>query len=534
MEIGDIFDEIGKYSKDPDRLVKDLMSCGINSFDEFISAAQAQEVRIPTRIQSDVEAQYAKFDEDDWNRTAETDTEDAYQRYLDNHPKGRHRDTARNKIADKQSEQDWNKVDKNDATKVGEFIKNTPASAPIAQVANKASKRLKEEEYFGINIQVVQDEINSLKTDPTVLDRDGAIYNKIVGYLDGKKITSDDLLEAIKEDNNFISATVAKRLWDNDKITDFSSTGIDKGFIKNVLSLSKPQASLPEPDGELKKITKSPCTECYFWGIPSSGKTCAIGAILSAANDGKTAKSMRSDIKCQGREYLQNLRNLFQNGCISALPEGTSVSFTYEMGFVLEDKQGKEHPITFIDLAGELLMYMHKSAKKMSEEANRVLNTLKVILHDNRTENRKIHFFVIEYGAENRSYDGLPQREYLDSALNYIEETNVFRQDTDAIYLLITKVDKAKAEGEELKDILTNYIKYNYASFYNGLKLLCKKNEINGGDVEIIPFSLGTVCFQNYCKFNDAAAANVVTMILNKSYCKKPGFWQKIKDFFKK
>ena len=85
---------------------------------------------------------------------------------------------------------------------------------------------------------------------------------------------------------------------------------------------------------KLDKIHKQ-STEIYFWGIPSSGKSCALGAILSVAASGKVAHSMDADTESQGYGYMTKLINLFQNGEIGTLMEGTSVDSFYEMGFDL-------------------------------------------------------------------------------------------------------------------------------------------------------------------------------------------------------
>ena len=53
-------------------------------------------------------------------------------------------------------------------------------------------------------------------------------------------------------------------------------------------------------------------------------------------------------------------------------------------------------------------------------------------------------------------------------------------------------------------------------------------------NVEIIPFTLGSVCFQNYCKFKDDTAASVVRTLLKRSYGYKPGKVKKFFDIFKK
>ena len=98
----------------------------------------------------------------------------------------------------------------------------------------------------------------------------------------------------------------------------------------------------------------------------------------------------------------------------------------------------------------------------------------------------------------------------MDAALRYIERTKIFQTETDAIYLMLTKVDKTGVTGQDLVRVLTDYIENNYKGFYQGLEKICRDHEINGGKVERIPFSLGEVCFQDYCLFNEAPAANVV------------------------
>jgi hypothetical protein len=213
---------------------------------------------------------------------------------------------------------------------------------------------------------------------------------------------------------------------------------------------------------------------------------------------------------------MMKLINLFQNGEVGTLMEGTSVDSFYEMGFDLVDNESKIHPITCIDMAGELMRCMFKAnaGDPMSETDEVMLDTMTKVLIDNRSTNRKMHIFVIEYGAENRLYEGLPQRVYLEGAVSYIKNTGIFRKDTDAIYIMITKADKAK---NATKDTFTNYINEKYLGFYNGLEQICKDNEINKGKVEKLAFSLGDVCFQNYCRFNSRPAENVVNLILQRS-----------------
>ena len=437
-----------------------------------------------------------------------------------------------------ESAEQWKNVNKDDMEQIKKFISNYPESPNINE-ARILLRELQKEEYLGVDMSALSRQISAIMADPDEPHKDDAIYERISKYIKSGKITVGELLNAIKNDHNFISGNVAYRLWDNGIVQDFSETGISKDFITRMMSGIPPE---PLDAAEaLETITKVPSTEIYFWGIPSSGKSCAIGAILNAANNGNVALSMKGDPKCQGYGYMNDLSDLFGlENEVGTLPERTQSTLytTYEMGFELQDEKGRVHPITCIDLAGEVFTDIHKLQSKGKDSLKKdvyvVLETLKNILIDNRTSNRKIHFFVIEYGAEDRKYKGVPQRTYLQSAVAYIDETGIFKKDTDAVYILVTKVDKAKAVGNELKEKLKAYISSKYLGFYNVLKRICMENEINGGNVVILPFTLGDVCFQYYCKFNVEAASNIVKTILTQSYGYKPGRMKTIFDKLKK
>lgn len=537
MNVDTIFDNIDQYENNIDDLVKALRQVGINSFEEFKDTTRKLSVPVRRSIQDQVAAKFASSEKDDWEEALRQNTVEAYQNYLDNYLEGEYRSAAREKIdnlsmvaATSASNDLWENINKASIDELQNYVNNNPNSSYLAE-ATKLLINLKRQQYLNVDIEALAKQIKTIRTDARINDPERAIYDKIVGYIDTGKISKDELLKAIEKDNNFISGTVANLLWENGVITDFTRTGIDRDFIAHMMSNITPQKfQKPEP---MTKITKSPCTEVYFWGIPSSGKSCALGAILSSAGSGRVARSMQRDPNCQGYNYMNRLANLFRtNGAVGTLPEGNAVPSTYEMGFILEDEDGYEHPITCIDLAGELIrcMYKHDAGEPLTQEQESVLSTLTNVLVDNRTDNRKIHFFVIEYGAEDREYEGLPQNIYLEATVAYIQRTGIFKKDTDGLYLLITKVDKAKAVGEELEDKLRGYISDNYQGFYNGLKRICRENEINKGAVEIQPFTLGTVCFQDYCKFKEETAAEVVRTLLRRSYKYRPGRLQKLFD----
>ena len=531
-----ILENVGMYNAD--ELVS-YIKAGIVTFDELCDETDGE---FSVSVRKEVERKIEGSEEEDFQNAKSSRSIDALEKYLSAYPDGSHREEARNLISSLQDAQTrivstnaWDNIDKNSISALQEFCNNYP-NDPHFSEAKKIIKKLKIERLSDLGIESLVNKIKNIQADNKVINKDDEIYKTLVEYLRSGKITHSDLLDMLKDDNNVLRASVINMLLDNDclDVDDFAEIGINKAFVSHLVSGERAQRfTIPR---KLEKINKL-STEIYFWGIPSSGKSCALGAILSVAGNGRIANSMSKDNDCQGYGYMTRLSALFKsNGKVGTLPEGTSIYSTYEMGFDLEDEKGAVHPLTCVDLAGELVRCMYKSDanEDMSDDEMGALDTLTNVLIDNRTKNRKIHFFVLEFGADDRMYEGLTQNVYLDGALRYIERTGIFKEDTDAIYLMITKVDKAKAAKGQLSAVLREYISEYYGGFYNGLVKICKDCEINSGNVEIVPFSLGQVCFQDFCLFDEKPAGNVVRKLLERSKGFKNGKLQKGLNIFKK
>lgn len=145
-----------------------------------------------------------------------------------------------------------------------------------------------------------------------MIDKDDEISKTLKNYIDRKKISVKDLLKIIAEDHNFLRATTIRELIRDGYASyqNFVDLGIDRRFIQCLAKEEKTQ-SFRQPDKRLDRINKV-CTEVYFGGIPSSGKSCALGAILSVASNGTIARSMRQDNDCQGYDYMNRLAYLFK------------------------------------------------------------------------------------------------------------------------------------------------------------------------------------------------------------------------------
>lgn len=516
-----ILDNVAEYSAE--QLVEYIQQ-GIVNFDELVKDTDGEFDAVKRKK---VKELLDHADELAWERVQNEHTIETAQWYLDTFPNGAYRSQARSIKAEieKQKEDEyiqtttddaWILVDKNSSESLREFVKNFPNSNHVEE-ANKLINQLLYDEIMGVNADTLVSQIHNFQTDKnlTIEQKDNNIIDAIEDYIKGNKITKNDFLVKLSDDHNLLSSGVVKRLINQGIIltSDLLNLGIEKAFIQRMFKGDR-AITFRTPE-KLDRIHKQ-STEIYFWGIPSSGKSCALGAILSVAASGRIAKSMDPDTSSQGYGYMTKLIDLFQNGEIGTLLEGTPVDSFYEMGFDLVDKENRIHPITCIDMAGELMrcMYKENAGDPMSDSDIEMLDTMTKVLIDNRSTNRKMHVFVIEYGAEDRKYEGLPQKVYLEGAVSYIKDTGIFKKDTDAIYIMITKADKAKNNSPSF---FNQYINDKYLGFFNGLEQICKDNEINNGHVEKLAFSLGDVCFQNFCKFDARPAENVVNLILQRS-----------------
>lgn len=340
------------------------------------------------------------------------------------------------------------------------------------------------------------------------------------------------LLLEIRKDNNVLHARNISLMIDAEIFTydelEQEAVGIDPDFL-DILENDKkegfPEIVFESPQGDVDVSRNS--TEIYFWGITATGKTCALGSILSVIKYGKVIESF-TPRPCQAPLYMDNLPQCFNvGGSVTKLPASTSG--TYEMSFDIVDNKNRLRKITLIDFAGEILRMIYEYSVKGTESPD--LDALKTLLTaDNlgvRRNNRKLHFIVVEYGAQDKMYMGIKQRDMLERTLNYIEDTGTFKNNTNGIFLVVTKADKLRAENyDDCRRKVEAYMENEYHAFLGNLRRICKENGIGYG-FEILPFTLGKVCFQNYCKLDTQYAEEIAKRIVDRSYPEKR-WWERV------
>jgi len=369
----------------------------------------------------------------------------------------------------------WEDAEFGNEIKLSDYISNFPA---------------------GKHIQFAKDRIKFLRE-----ERNRANIEKI-------KILND----ISNDPNSYTRSDISKFLREGIiNVEELSDSGIPIQVI-NKLSGVEPKLLL----GETPDSIPDGFTEVYFWGMPGSGKTCALAALLSTAkNEGYLEMA-----EGNGFDYMTKLSNIFKDG-VAILPGPTPLEKTQYLPFTLK-KPNEKYPrsISLIELSGEIFKCFLKENSGIELPSDQHKNTLKTLKTFLSGENRKIHFFFIDFETKNSVDDeGYTQGDYLSSALIYFNtsDSNIFSNTTDAIYIVLTKSDLLDCEEQERVEKAKTYLNEDhYKSFINSLKDKCRKNSINAGVLTVEPFTLGKLFFEQICQFDDQPSNNLLNILFER------------------
>lgn len=280
---------------------------------------------------------------------------------------------------------------------------------------------------------------------------------------------------------------------------------LDEYYTPPTLELGETPESIPEG-----------YTEVYFWGIPSSGKTTALAAVLNTAHN----MGYLEMAKGAGYSYMTQLKNVFEPK-VAILPPSSPVDNTQYLPFTLKEPKEKHYrSISLIELSGEIFecfFYMNGGKPLPTEDHQKTFDTLLNFLKGN---NRKLHFFFVDYDQSNKmDSKEKTQSDYLSAAATFFNDTqyNIFGKTTDAVYIVITKSDLMPKENGSANEQLKSYlVEDNFTAFVNSLKAKCETHSINNKRLLATPFSIGKVYFGEICEFNNETAKNLVHILMRR------------------
>lgn len=337
-------------------------------------------------------------------------------------------------------------------------------------------------------------------------------------------IQKEKILDAIRKDDNTYCVYELQNKVENGIITWDDLREVFNDEQVNAIQNWKECPILPNCVPPQKPL--SDYTEVYFWGTVATGKTCAIGAILSYAKQ----KGILIPRSTSHQFFMDKLTYLFQNRGISticSLPNTFSRDSIAEMNFQLLDENKKKHNITFIDIQGEIIqdIYKMQNGIPLMETEKDTLDQFLSYLQN--SHNFKIHFFLMEYGAANKEvrglkgmgYNGIYQGDILTSIAQFLDNKGILRKSTVGVYGLVTKSDLIDGNlGTSPIDrpkLANDYVNQSFSAFWKTVNIACQKENIK--DVKTIAFSIGHVFANNLCVLDNSDSEKIIHRLLLKT-----------------
>ena len=322
------------------------------------------------------------------------------------------------------------------------------------------------------------------------------------------------ILDNIKNNSNKYRPDEIEEYLKNGTLThdELVERGIPESIIHAVLNPKRLSLKI----GETPTSIPDGYTEVYFWGMPGSGKTCALGALLSTADKAGYLNIASGT----GYAYGYGVKNIFLNEN-TYLPMPTPVEKTQYVPFTLKKANEKNsRSVSLIELSGEMFKCFFKKNAGLEFNSPHLEAGFNSTMEFLKGNNRKIHFFFVDYNNDGRvDDDGFTQANYLNAASNFFNdaENNIFGKSTDAVYVVLTKSDLMNCSSEDRVSKAKEYVSNPpFSSFVNTLKSNLRKNSINSGRLTVEPFSLGDVYFQQICSFDDRTSHNILEILFDR------------------
>ena len=518
----------------PNENLLNYINSGVVSFDELKNAGLSDEKA--EYITQALESEETNL----WNEATSNGTLDAYMAYIDSSKLRCHMEQAQAKI-DEFDDAKWNEAQSQlSSNTLNDYIGCFPNGKHVDEcngllcdlpwLETKRKNTIEAynqymQQYPGKHDAEAQMAILSIQDDNTWNDacaaNSSSAYRLYLSYFpEGKhkdealmRVNSgaagEQFLNALQYDQNAFTAYEIQEKVGNGVVTWDDIQNVMGGEKTYAIQNFQMPALLPNaiaPDS-----LQGNTTEVYFWGTPGSGKTCALGTILSSA----TRAGIIEPLQCSGLHYMNLLSNIFIGNDCCTLPDSTNVTNIQEMVMKLTDEKRHQHKLTLIDLAGELFRSVYKVNNHIQLEESRCQVLEKAMSYLKNRKNNKIHFFVVEYGAHEKKWEGLNMSNYLSCMIQYLKNEKVFTKSTVGVYVLVTKCDKMDCAKEDRPRLAHEYVKQEFAAFWNTLEMTCKNAAIK--DLKTLAFSIGDVFAQQLCVYDGEDTNKVIDKLLTKT-----------------
>lgn len=434
-----------------------------------------------------------------WGKTPDDDV-DSMQRYIRTFPMGIHANEAQRLI---DMHEAWSGTAQYDIFAVNDFARQYPK----CEVALQCLSQLK------------NDEIWKMLSDPTHYD--------VTRFL-------DLLNEAIFNEDEIERAGIISKAKIN--------------YLRNLRS----KGLLPDMIDVINK-TVIDCeegrTDIYFWGIPSTGKSCVLMGLISSGK-------MTVEIIGKSGAYATALRTYCRSGVSISQTPGNFV--TTMKGTIKGNVNGNDvsHDVNLVEMSGE------EFAVKIADNPD-----AKVSFEDMGTgatqllcnDNRKAFFIIIDptvdgdvaFNAMDEQYNeqtgqkiyttklvSLSQTDAIEKIVQMFanEENSNVMKNVDSINFIITKSDLLDSNLNEREEKAKKILIEQYENILGQLKEVCEKYNINmpnDCNPKFYTFSLGHFTIGGLYEYDKTDSDKLVDAIWNATRGKKKRtFMDKLRNRF--
>ena len=435
-----------------------------------------------------------------WVNTRNAVTETALKRYLSDWPEGRHAEEA---IQALREIGEWERAKRsNNLFAVDDYRDNHPDSLFKNEVEAK---------YYELR----EEEIKKMRANPS-------------------EYTKQDV-------NRLIQANIFKvqDLIDEGLMTEESWARLQDGVY------ALPDLHSMQVENPNIQVTEG-CTDIYFFGMPSAGRTSLLMGLIGVIGDGWCIWNMRKN----GGLYAAALHEYVREGITAGHTYGTFV--TVINGVVNEQSKRRgnviDHPINLVEMSGSAF-YVNLVEKKEVLLANLVGGATNLL----QNENRKVFFILVDPTKQKLKIDYLEnirdaegnlicqnvRKKYIDQleimnkfvSLLALPENQGIMSKVDAIHFVVTKADMlgdGAARLEKARELLLS----TYQGLVQQLKNYCRKtkriNRSTNYQPQVFTFSLGRFYLGDVFDFDKTETLQIVDAIRKITWgIKKMSWWNR-------
>ena len=286
-------------------------------------------------------------------------------------------------------------------------------------------------------------------------------------------------------------------------------------------------------------------TDVYFFGIPSTGKTCVLMGLTRS-------DSLHLNLAAGGGEYTAALQ-MYTDAGVAVPPTPGDFVTTLEASISRQGNESVDHKVNLVEMSGEeFAFHIANNPDHIFTFENMGTGTTELLNNDNR----KVFFLIIDPTAnivrfmrESQKYDASTGQNYVDYQQCIVNQrtliqkiVNIFQdpgnaeimKKVDTIHIIMTKADTLGGYGE--RDIAARNIFDNqYGNNILGpLVDLCKEYNINAHTnfrPKLYTFSLGTFYVGSLYEYDPTDSNRLVKAIRNSTHgTKKKSWWDRLKE----